>query len=117
MLDRLQLTQKNCHKPYQNIILKDYYDYASFMALIKSAQFVMTDGGGLQEETFLLNVPCLILRKRTERKFGIGTTALLSELKPEKIDYFLKNYQNFRRNELEHTYPSKLIVQKLLELR
>jgi len=98
-----------------NILLEDYFDYPSFMSLVQGAQFVMTDGGGLQEETFFLNVPCLILRKKTERNFGLETTAFLSELKQEKIDYFLQNYHTFKRKEFEPHHPSKFIVEKILE--
>jgi UDP-N-acetylglucosamine 2-epimerase (non-hydrolysing) len=86
------------------------------MTLVKGAEFVMTDGGGLQEETFFLNVPCLILRKRTERHFGLGTTALLSELKKEKINYFLQNYHTFRRKQYEWQHPSRFIAEKLSEI-
>jgi UDP-N-acetylglucosamine 2-epimerase (non-hydrolysing) len=99
-----------------NILLEDYFDYPSFMSLVQNAKFVMTDGGGLQEETFYLNVPCLILRKKTERNFGLGTTAFLSELRKEKIDYFLQNYNTFKRNEMESDHPSKFIAEKLLDL-
>lgn len=112
-----QLGELNTIKRNENIIVKDYYDYPSFMALVQAAEFVMTDGGGLQEETFFLNVPCLILRKRTERKFGLGTTALLSEFKKEKIEYFLDHYRDFRREEYDCQQPSRFIVTKLAEIR
>jgi UDP-N-acetylglucosamine 2-epimerase (non-hydrolysing) len=109
--DQLTNLMKN-----ENILLEDYFDYPSFMSLVQGAQFVMTDGGGLQEETFFLNVPCLILRKKTERNFGLGTTALLSELKSENIDYFLQNYHAFKRKEFEPHHPSQFIAEKLLDL-
>ena len=99
-----------------NIITEGYYDYPSFMDLVKSAQFVLTDGGGLQEETYFLNTPCLILRKRTERNDGLGSTAMLSELKPDKITYFLKNFNQFKRGRLENRYPSKFIAEKVAEV-
>jgi UDP-N-acetylglucosamine 2-epimerase (non-hydrolysing) len=41
--------------------------YLDFMALVASARFVLTDSGGLQEETAVLGVPCLTLRENTER--------------------------------------------------
>ncbi|MBN2468743.1 MAG: UDP-N-acetylglucosamine 2-epimerase, partial [Deltaproteobacteria bacterium] len=110
-LGELDVMKKN-----QNIILREYYDYPSFMALVKNADFVMTDGGGLQEETFLLNIPCLILRKRTERDYGLNSTALLSEMKKERIDYFLKNYRTFHRRDYKRPHPSRLIVEKLSDL-
>ena len=41
--------------------------YIEFMALLRRARFVLTDSGGLQEETTYLRIPCLTLRKETER--------------------------------------------------
>ena len=41
--------------------------YLDFMALVASARIVLTDSGGLQEETAVLGVPCLTLRENTER--------------------------------------------------
>jgi UDP-N-acetylglucosamine 2-epimerase (non-hydrolysing) len=41
--------------------------YLDFMALVAGARIVLTDSGGLQEETAVLGVPCLTLRENTER--------------------------------------------------
>jgi len=41
--------------------------YLEFISLLASAKFVMTDSGGVQEETTALGVPCLTLRESTER--------------------------------------------------
>jgi UDP-N-acetylglucosamine 2-epimerase len=98
------------------IRVEPYYSYPAFMALIKSARFVMTDGGGLQEETFFLNVPCLLLRKRTERHEGLGSTALLSELDPDRISRFLKSYDRFKRPEYRAGRPSEYIAEKVEEI-
>lgn len=97
------------------IKLVGYQDYLSFMELVNSSEFVITDGGGLQEETYFLNLPCLILRNKTERKEGLGETAYLSEFRDDKIEYFLRNYKSFyRKNKFVRMYPSKLIVDKLI---
>jgi len=42
--------------------------YFKFLTLLDNAQFVMTDSGGLQEESCILNVPCLTIRENTERQ-------------------------------------------------
>ncbi|HUJ25117.1 MAG TPA: UDP-N-acetylglucosamine 2-epimerase (non-hydrolyzing) [Myxococcales bacterium] len=53
--------------------------YLDFLALIADARLVMTDSGGIQEETTALGVPCLTLRENTERPVTItdGTNQLV----------------------------------------
>lgn len=53
-------------------------DYVSFMSLVFDCRLVITDSGGIQEETSYLGVPCLTLRKNTERPVTIthGTNQL-----------------------------------------
>ena len=50
-----------------NLRLIDALDYLDFLKLMSSAKLVLTDSGGVQEETTALKVPCLTLRKNTER--------------------------------------------------
>lgn len=53
----------------ENILLTEPIGYKGFMQLLANSKFVMTDSGGIQEESAILNVPCLILRKNTEWKY------------------------------------------------
>jgi len=56
----------------------DPLPYIEFLNTFKDAQFVMTDSGGLQEETTALGVPCITLRDSTERPVTVdeGTNTL-----------------------------------------
>jgi UDP-N-acetylglucosamine 2-epimerase (non-hydrolysing) len=53
--------------------------YIDFMSLVFDAAFVLTDSGGVQEETTYLGVPCMTLRENTERPVTVtqGTNRLL----------------------------------------
>jgi UDP-N-acetylglucosamine 2-epimerase (non-hydrolysing) len=53
--------------------------YVDFLALMAEARLVLTDSGGIQEETTILGVPCLTLRANTERPITIsmGTNRLV----------------------------------------
>ncbi len=65
---------------YPNIKVIDPLNYIDFISLVKGAKFVITDSGGVQEETTILQVPCLTLRPNTERPITIthGTNQLVS---------------------------------------
>ncbi|WP_160714460.1 non-hydrolyzing UDP-N-acetylglucosamine 2-epimerase [Chitinophaga solisilvae] len=54
-----------------NIFLIESLGYFEFIALVSSSKFVLTDSGGIQEETTYLNVPCLTVRPNTERPVTI----------------------------------------------
>jgi UDP-N-acetylglucosamine 2-epimerase (non-hydrolysing) len=64
-----------------NIILTEPLGYIDFIALVKNSSLVLTDSGGIQEETTYLGVPCVTLRATTERPVtvDIGTNYLVGE--------------------------------------
>jgi len=64
---------------HQNITLLDPVPYIRFMSLVTGARVVITDSGGLQEETTYLGIPCLTLRENTERPItcSLGTNELV----------------------------------------
>jgi UDP-N-acetylglucosamine 2-epimerase (non-hydrolysing) len=70
-----------------NIKLIEPLGYLDFMRLYSGARLVLTDSGGLQEETTALGIPCLTLRENTERPITIEMgTNLLVGTDPEKIE-------------------------------
>ena len=67
-------------KGSKKMILCNPLAYHDTIGLVDSARFVLTDSGGLQEETTFLSIPCLTLRPNTERPITIthGTNQLTS---------------------------------------
>lgn len=65
-----------------SIYLLDPLGYLEFVSLVGSSTLVITDSGGLQEETTSLSIPCLTLRENTERPITIteGTNKLITDL-------------------------------------
>jgi len=64
---------------YPNILTIPPLGYRDFLALMSDASLVLTDSGGIQEETTILGIPCLTLRHNTERPITIkeGTNKLV----------------------------------------
>jgi UDP-N-acetylglucosamine 2-epimerase (non-hydrolysing) len=70
----------------------DPLGYIDFMSLVRGAAVVITDSGGIQEETTILRVPCLTIRPNTERPITIthGTNRLVEpESVPTNVDAIL----------------------------
>jgi len=59
-----------------NITLLPPLEYVSLVHLLKHAHLILTDSGGIQEEATGLGIPCLVLRKLTERPEGIDAGVL-----------------------------------------
>lgn len=77
-------TQKNFSrlpKKPRNVVPTDPMSYLEFIYLLKHAKAVVTDSGGVQEETTVLGVPCITLRNNTERPetVDVGTNELIGD--------------------------------------
>jgi len=79
-------------KHAEKMILTEPMNYVRFMNLVFNCQFVITDSGGIQEETTYLGIPCLTMRPNTERPITVdqGTNQLctMESLEP-RIDQIL----------------------------
>ena len=68
------------------VTLIDPTDFLSFLQLEQNARIVLTDSGGVQEETCILGVPCVTLRDNTERPETIDVGSnILAGTTPDKI--------------------------------
>jgi UDP-N-acetylglucosamine 2-epimerase (non-hydrolysing) len=62
-----------------NILVTEPLSYFEFLKLVSNASLVITDSGGVQEETSFLNIPCVTFRKNTERPVTVelGTNLMM----------------------------------------
>jgi UDP-N-acetylglucosamine 2-epimerase (non-hydrolysing) len=89
------------------------------MSLVTSSLLVITDSGGVQEETTYLGIPCLTVRSTTERPITVtqGTNRLVSasELEQAVTDVLRKGLRNVQRPELWDGRTASRIVALLRE--
>jgi UDP-N-acetylglucosamine 2-epimerase (non-hydrolysing) len=108
-LDKFDLRSKL--EASKNIKLLPRLEYLPFIKVVKYSEFVITDGGGNQEELYHMGKPTLLFRGETERQEGIGTTALVSNLDSAIINDFVKNYKSYVHEPTSKTLsPSSMIV-------
>lgn len=91
--------------------------YFDFMAIVSNADYIVTDGGGLQEDAYFFGIPTIVHRQTTEREEGIGHNAELSHMDTGKVAAFLENHPDKSEfAKLRHNVsPSIIVVDWLLE--
>ena len=79
-------------KSIKNCTITGALDYFAFQKLIANSVIVITDSGGIQEETTFLQIPCITLRENTERPVTIseGTNTLM-DFDGDKIVEIIRN--------------------------
>lgn len=91
-LEKLELLDK-----MNNIIICEPLGYLEFTCLEANAKYVVTDSGGIQEETTALDIPCFTLRENTERPSTLiengGTNQLIDKIYGVKL-IEINNYLN-----------------------
>ncbi|MBZ9652581.1 non-hydrolyzing UDP-N-acetylglucosamine 2-epimerase [Psychroflexus montanilacus] len=94
----------------KNIHLVEPLGYLEFNYLVKYAKGVLTDSGGITEETTVMNVPCITLRDNTERPetIDIGTNELIGT-NPQKIKPALEKLLsgNWKQGQIPEKWDGK----------
>ncbi|GAB1448415.1 UDP-N-acetylglucosamine 2-epimerase (non-hydrolyzing) [Bacteroidota bacterium] len=75
-----------------NVLLTEPLGYLEFNYLVENAKGVITDSGGITEETTVMGIPCITLRNSTERPetVNIGTNELVGEQEEKRRDALSK---------------------------
>jgi UDP-N-acetylglucosamine 2-epimerase (non-hydrolysing) len=95
-----------------NLSILPLLPYHKFINLMARAKFVVTDGGGPQQESYLLGVPCLVLREKVELKEF--PNVYVCGFSNNGVREFLDRLEDFRIagkvNRFEHLHPSTTVV-------
>lgn len=96
---RSRIQDLNQSLPNKTLHLVDPLRYLDFLALMNAASLVVTDSGGVQEETTYLGVPCLTARSNTERPITVseGTNRLVGSGYEELVEGMRQSLQSPRR--------------------
>jgi UDP-N-acetylglucosamine 2-epimerase (non-hydrolysing) len=119
---RTQKTLSQVNTQYRNLYVVDPLSYLEFNFLVKNSLGVITDSGGITEETTVLKVPCMTLRNTTERPetVEIGTNELLGtdpkNIRPALIRLLSNQWKKGSIPELWDGKAAERIVAKILEL-
>ena len=117
-------TKKNIKNKleFKNIIFSNPLGYLEFNYLVKNSFAVITDSGGITEETTIMNIPCLTIRENTERPETIsdGTNVLIGTNIKKFNSYFKKLFDgNWKSGKSPKYWDGKTgerIINKLIEL-
>jgi UDP-N-acetylglucosamine 2-epimerase (non-hydrolysing) len=105
----------------RNLYLPEPLSYTRFMNLVFNCAFVITDSGGIQEETSYLGIPCLTVRENTERPITVtqGTNQLcdLKDLKRKTDEILQGKHRKPKKIKLWDGHTSNRIVTHLAAFR
>ena len=100
---RSRIEESGLSPSSRNLLLLEPMGYLDFLSLEAHASLVLTDSGGVQEETTYLGVPCLTARPNTERPItvSLGTNRLVKSAKAELVPAALEALKEGRRSDGE----------------
>ena len=99
------------------ILITEPVGYLDFLYLEQAAKLVLTDSGGVQEETTYLNIPCLTLRPNTERPITIreGTNRLVPLEKETIVKYALDSLNEVSKSTRPIKYWDGQAAKRIVE--
>jgi len=96
----------------KDVLLTEPLPYLSFLSLVEKSKLIITDSGGIQEETTFLGVPCITVRDNTERPvtIDIGSNVLAGtnfELVWEEVLKSLDDSKTAKRGKIPELWDGK----------
>jgi len=103
----------------KNIIIIPTQEYSRFIYQIKHASLIICDGGSMQEESLIFHIPCILLRKATERPEGLNSNfQSLIGVDIEKAKRKIKEYlhRDFKIEKFKNPYGEKGLTKKIVDV-
>lgn len=121
--DSVEENRAALHKVFQNLHIVDPMGYLEFNYLVQHSRAVVTDSGGITEETTVMGVPCITLRDNTERPetCTVGTNELIgtnpAAVKPALDKLYAGEWKKGAIPELWDGHAAERIVEILANLQ
>ncbi|MCH8158136.1 MAG: UDP-N-acetylglucosamine 2-epimerase, partial [Nitrospinae bacterium] len=98
----------------ENCEMMSRLGFFEFNKMFRKAEFIISDGGSNQEESFYMGIPCLLFRNETERMEGMGKNVVLSRFDSSVIEQFVDHYPDYRIDPVADTEsPTRFIIDQL----
>jgi len=106
-------------KEIKNIEITPLVNYFRFIFLLANCEYLITDGGSIQEESLIFKKPCVLLRKKTERREGLSTG--INFLTKLDVNYSKKMIDLIENNKIKvknfkNPYGEEGVSKKLLDI-
>ncbi|HEY5534811.1 MAG TPA: UDP-N-acetylglucosamine 2-epimerase (non-hydrolyzing) [Ignavibacteria bacterium] len=104
--------------PDNLIISEPENDYFKMLRLVKNSHSILSDSGGLQEESLFFNIPCGVMRKVTERPEVLEKNAKLLPFEYKEVSDFLDYSEDYRKTntaEFDFTYGKGNTSEKIYQ--
>ena len=121
--DSVEENRAALHKEFSNLYIVDPMGYLEFNYLVQHSRAVVTDSGGITEETTVMGVPCITLRDNTERPETcmVGTNELIgtnpAAVKPALDKLYAGDWKKGAIPELWDGHAAERIVEILANLQ
>lgn len=106
-------------KKIKNIEIAPLKDYFNFISLLANCEYLVTDGGSIQEESLVFKKPCILLRKFTERQEGLSSGInFLTGLDIKRSKEIIEAVENgkIKVKNFKNPYGKEGVSKKVVEL-
>lgn len=106
-------------KDMKNLQLMSLTNYDDFIFFLSNCEYLITDGGSIQEESLVFKKPCILLRKKTERQEGLSTGInFLTRLDINRAKEIIDKIESgkIKIKKFKNPYGEKGVSKKIMEI-